>query len=96
MILLMSEKIILLGSVLFGAVGGIAWSGLPPTDRARAPVAAPAPKLVAEADPNVHYSGCNEVRALGRAPLYADQPGYREDMDGDLDGIACEPHREDR
>jgi hypothetical protein len=42
---------------------------------------------------SVHYSGCNEVRAAGKAPLYAGQPGYRSDMDGDNDGIACEPHR---
>ena len=42
---------------------------------------------------SVHYSGCNEVRAAGKAPLYAGQPGYRSDMDGDGDGIACEPHR---
>lgn len=41
----------------------------------------------------VHYSGCNEVRALGKAPLHAGEPGYREDMDGDGDGIACEPIR---
>jgi hypothetical protein len=43
-----------------------------------------------------YYSGCNEVRAAGLAPLYRGQPGYREDMDGDLDGIACEPHRHRR
>ena len=42
---------------------------------------------------SVHYSGCNEVRAAGKAPLYAGQPGYRADMDGDGDGVACEPHR---
>ncbi len=41
----------------------------------------------------VHYSGCNEVRAAGKAPLYAGDPGYSERMDGDLDGIACEPIR---
>ena len=29
--------------------------------------------------------------SMGKAPLYAGQPGYREDMDGDGDGIACEP-----
>ena len=39
---------------------------------------------------SVTYSGCNEVRQLGKAPLYAGQPGYRENMDGDGDGIACE------
>lgn len=41
---------------------------------------------------SVSYSGCNEVRALGKAPLYAGQPGYRSSMDGDGDGIACEPY----
>ena len=42
-----------------------------------------------------YYAGCNEVRALGKAPLYRGQPGYRIGMDGDNDGIACEPHRDD-
>jgi hypothetical protein len=41
----------------------------------------------------VYYSGCNEVRAAGLAPLFRGQPGYRPEMDGDDDGIACEPHR---
>jgi len=51
---------------------------------------APDPTLV---ERSVSYAGCNEVRAAGKAPLYAGQPGYREDMDGDGDGVACEPHR---
>lgn len=96
MIAAMSEKIILLASIILGAAGGIAWGDLPSSDRAspRAARTASAARIAAPAtDPNVHYSGCNEVRALGKAPLYADQPGYREDMDGDGDGIACEPHR---
>lgn len=38
------------------------------------------------------YSGCNEVRRLGKAPLYQGQPGYRQNMDGDGDGIACEDY----
>jgi len=41
---------------------------------------------------SVYYAGCNEVRALGKAPLYRGEPGYREGMDGDGDGVACEPH----
>ena len=94
-----SEKIIFIGSILFGTVGGVAWSELPSNDRAspRAVTAAPAPRVVApSASADVHYSGCNEVRAFGKAPLRKGEPGYREDMDGDGDGIACEPHREDR
>jgi hypothetical protein len=43
--------------------------------------------------PGVYYSGCNEARAAGVAPIYAGEPGYRPEMDGDGDGIACEPHR---
>ena len=41
---------------------------------------------------SVTYSGCRVVRRLGKAPLYAGQPGYRKDMDGDGDGIACEDY----
>jgi hypothetical protein len=41
----------------------------------------------------VYFSGCREVRAAGLAPLYRGQPGYRPEMDGDDDGIACEPYR---
>ena len=41
----------------------------------------------------VHYAGCNEVRAAGKAPLNAGDPGFSSDMDGDGDGVACEPVR---
>ena|SRR5215213_8343432 len=44
-------------------------------------------------DSSVYYPGCNAVRAAGKAPLYSGDPGYRIEMDGDADGIACEPHR---
>lgn len=40
---------------------------------------------------SVYYPGCNEVRAAGKAPLHYGEPGYREGMDGDGDGVACEP-----
>jgi hypothetical protein len=38
------------------------------------------------------YRNCREARAAGAAPLYAGQPGYGQHMDGDGDGIACEPY----
>ena len=38
-----------------------------------------------------HWQGCNHARAAGTAPIYAGEPGYREGLDGDGDGIACEP-----
>lgn len=39
------------------------------------------------------FSGCNAVRAAGLDPLYSWERGYSERMDGDRDGIACEPYR---
>ena len=39
-----------------------------------------------------YWGGCNDARAAGTAPIYRGEPGYRQDMDGDNDGIACEPH----
>jgi hypothetical protein len=41
---------------------------------------------------SVYYRGCREARAAGVAPIYRGQPGYRPGMDGDDDGIACEPY----
>ena len=38
-----------------------------------------------------HWPGCNAARAAGTAPIYFGEPGYRSGMDGDGDGIACEP-----
>lgn len=40
-----------------------------------------------------YYPNCDAARAAGVTPLYADEPGYREAMDGDEDGVACEPYR---
>jgi hypothetical protein len=40
-----------------------------------------------------YYASCDDARAAGKAPLYAGQPGYRPEMDGDGDGVACEPYR---
>ena len=50
--------------------------------------AAPAPAAPAPA--TVYYANCAAARAAGAAPLRAGQPGYREKMDGDRDGVACE------
>ncbi|MGE7199427.1 excalibur calcium-binding domain-containing protein [Brevundimonas naejangsanensis] len=40
-----------------------------------------------------HYSGCNAVRAAGRKDIPRWDPSYRSWMDGDGDGLACEPPR---
>ncbi|WP_345346282.1 GmrSD restriction endonuclease domain-containing protein [Rhodococcus olei] len=53
---------------------------------------APAPATpAAPADPGaVRYPTCAAARAAGAAPLHAGSPGYRPDLDGDGDGVACE------
>lgn len=43
--------------------------------------------------PNVIFRNCKEAWAAGAAPIHRGQPGYRPEMDGDGDGIACEPYR---
>ncbi|WP_409450276.1 excalibur calcium-binding domain-containing protein [Brevundimonas sp.] len=40
-----------------------------------------------------HYSGCTAVRAAGRKDIPSWDPSYRSWMDGDGDGLACEPPR---
>lgn len=40
-----------------------------------------------------YYPNCDAARSAGVAPIYAGEPGYREKLDGDGDGIACEPYR---
>ncbi len=40
-----------------------------------------------------HFSGCDEARAAGRENIPISDPSYRESMDGDGDGLACEPYR---
>ncbi|WP_234038160.1 thermonuclease family protein [Erythrobacter sp. YJ-T3-07] len=41
----------------------------------------------------VYFRNCDAARRAGAAPLYRGQPGYRSQLDGDNDGIACEPYR---
>lgn len=41
----------------------------------------------------VYFRNCKEAWAAGAAPLMRGQPGYRPEIDGDNDGVACEPFR---
>jgi septum formation inhibitor-activating ATPase MinD len=38
---------------------------------------------------DVYYSSCEDVRGAGLAPLYKGDPGYRQGLDRNSDGIAC-------
>ena len=37
-----------------------------------------------------YWPNCVMARKAGTAPLYADEPGFSERLDGNGDGIACE------
>jgi hypothetical protein len=50
------------------------------------------PQEIAAREASVYYSGCREARAAGAAPIQRGEPGYRQGMDGDNDGEACEPY----
>lgn len=46
--------------------------------------------------PFVYYHRCDDARAAEAAPMRRSDPGYREGLDADGDGIACEPYRGSR
>lgn len=63
----------------------------PPSDRGK-----PRPPQItipfSVPDIPVYYPSCDFAWAVGAAPIDEDEPGYRDELDGDHDGIACE-HR---
>lgn len=40
---------------------------------------------------DVYYENCSEAREDGAESIRKGEPGYREELDRDGDGIACEP-----
>jgi hypothetical protein len=54
--------------------------------------ATPPPGEAEAIERSIQYSGCDQARAAGAAPIRRGSPGYREEMDGDGDGIACEAY----
>lgn len=40
--------------------------------------------------PTAYYRNCTDVRAAGASPLHRGDPGYRGELDGNDDGVACE------
>ena len=76
------------GALMSVGLGGLFWylssqsfAPIDPEERAR----------LEQVMASKYYPGCNQVRAEGKAPLHYGEPGYRIEMDGDGDGIACEP-----
>jgi hypothetical protein len=47
---------------------------------------------LADIQSSAFYPNCDAARAAGVAPLHVGDPGYRDKLDADGDGIACEPY----
>ncbi|WEV68458.1 DUF1524 domain-containing protein [Bifidobacterium sp. ESL0769] len=61
-----------------------------PAAPAPAPAPVPAAPAAGQGGGDVYYQNCDAVRAAGKAPIYAGQPGYRAALDRDHDGVGCE------
>lgn len=48
------------------------------------------------AAPGTYFRYCREAWAAGVVPIRRGDPGYRPGLDGDGDGVACEPYRPQR
>lgn len=90
---------LLLGSLAIGATVGVGSLAISPDAPAaivsgvRNVAVSAGIKRQREPQADDYWSGCNEARDAGTAPIYFGEPGYRDEMDGDDDGIACEPYR---
>lgn len=65
----------------------------PPPPPVATPTTPPKPKpTTTTARPKpVFYATCEDAWRAGAAPLHWGQPGYRVELDGNRNGIACEP-----
>ncbi|WP_243118347.1 excalibur calcium-binding domain-containing protein [Actinomyces wuliandei] len=76
--------------------------GTPAPETSPAPPEPPQPEPEAPAEPvppeapaepprsDVYYENCQEARDAGATPIYQGDPGYRDRLDRDKDGVACE------
>lgn len=39
---------------------------------------------------SAYYRNCDAARSAGAAPIYRGSAGYRDELDRDGDGVACE------
>ena len=78
--------------MLWGGVAAVTWLALPQLGSFWTQATMSAEQRAA-IEQSRYFPNCDAARAAGAAPIYAGSPGYREGMDGDSDGIACEPYR---
>lgn len=88
---------VLAGAAAVGAVVGIGSAATTPTGREGlnstiAAVAKATGGRQRAPQPGDDWRGCNDARAAGTTPILRGEPGYRSGLDGDGDGVACEPY----
>ncbi|MGQ2956515.1 MAG: excalibur calcium-binding domain-containing protein [Sphingopyxis sp.] len=87
------------GAGLIGAVVGVGSTATTPEGRTQLASAASDIAVAAgmararTPEDGDYWRRCDDARAAGSAPLYRGEPGYRDGLDADDDGIACEPYR---
>jgi hypothetical protein len=52
------------------------------------------PKSDKQPSGDIYFSNCSEARAAGYENIQRGQAGYRDALDRDGDGYACEPYRQ--
>lgn len=84
----------MLYKILIGAglIGLAAWQAAPDFKSTWRVASSPPDQLQAR-EQSVYYRNCAAARAAGAAPIQAGEPGYRDELDADSDGVACEPYR---
>ncbi|WP_447763389.1 excalibur calcium-binding domain-containing protein [Sphingopyxis panaciterrae] len=89
---------VLAGAAIVGALAAAGWNAASPEQQAAALTGvrelSVAAGLVRERAPQEgdYWRRCDDARAAGAAPIYFGEPGYRDGLDRDSDGIACEPY----
>lgn len=88
----------ILTAIALGGLAGVASMAIDPAGRsqiatmARGVAVSTGMRREREPQSRDFWTGCGDARAAGTAPIYRGEPGYRAEMDGDGDGIACEPY----
>lgn len=88
--------LILIGAAILGVGGSYVWSHFSHPSAAQAinsqPMVSAKPGQSAhEIEQTAYYADCDAVRAAGKAPLWAGQPGFRAELDPTGTGMACPP-----
>lgn len=74
------------------ALGSIIIWQFVPQLRSAATVATHSREQLAAIQASAYFPNCDAARAAGAAPIHIGEPGYRDKLDADGDGVACEPY----